>query len=38
MLADLRAKDLFGVAFADMIKRSADISRCGAYRFTLTRT
>ncbi|BAQ44341.1 DUF1643 domain-containing protein [Methylobacterium aquaticum] len=38
MAPDLLASDLFGVAFADTIKRSAALSRCGAYRFTLTRT
>lgn len=31
-------RDLFGVPFADTIARSANLSRCGAYRFTLTRT
>lgn len=30
--------DLFGVAFTDTIKRSADISRCGFFRWTLNRT
>ncbi|WP_018261576.1 DUF1643 domain-containing protein [Methylobacterium sp. WSM2598] len=38
MQADLHAKDLFGVRFTDTIARSATLSRCGAYRFTLTRT
>ncbi len=38
MRTDLHARDLFGVAFADTIKRSATISRCGTYRYTLTRT
>ncbi|GEP06858.1 DUF1643 domain-containing protein [Methylobacterium oxalidis] len=31
-------KDFFGVSFADMIQRAASLSRCGTYRFTLTRT
>lgn len=30
--------DLFGVPFADTIIRSADLSRCETYRWTLTRT
>lgn len=34
----MRAPDLFGVAFADTIKRSANLSPCGTYRWTLTRT
>ena len=34
----LATKDLFGVAFADTIQRAASLSRCGTYRFTLTRT
>lgn len=34
----LTAPDLFGVAFADTIKRSATISRCGSFRWKLTRT
>ncbi|MER2263543.1 DUF1643 domain-containing protein [Methylobacterium oxalidis] len=34
----LTDKDLFGVAFADTIQRAASLSRCGTYRFTLTRT
>ncbi|WP_407528371.1 DUF1643 domain-containing protein [Methylobacterium oryzisoli] len=38
MLTDLQTRDLFGVAFADTIKRSATLSRCGTYRYTLTRT
>ena len=34
----LATRDLFGVPFADTIARSASLSRCGAYRFSLTRT
>lgn len=34
----LAACDLFGVPFADTIARSADLSRCSLYRWTLTRT
>ena len=34
----LATRDLFGVPFADTIARSANLSRCGAYRFTLIRT
>jgi hypothetical protein len=34
----LATRDLFSVPFADTIARSANLSRCGAYRFTLTRT
>ncbi len=32
------AHDLFGHTFADTIARSADLSRCGTFRWTLTRT
>ncbi|GEP06464.1 DUF1643 domain-containing protein [Methylobacterium oxalidis] len=38
MPSALREKDLFGVAFTDTIQRAASLSRCGTYRFTLTRT
>ncbi|MGY2051919.1 DUF1643 domain-containing protein [Methylobacterium sp. JK268] len=38
MLTGLCAKELFGVSLADSIQRSANISRCGAYRYALTRT
>jgi hypothetical protein len=34
----LATRDLFGVPFADTIARWAILSRCGAYRFTLTQT
>jgi hypothetical protein len=33
----LATRDLFAVPFADTIARSANLSRCEAYRFTLTR-
>ena len=36
--AALSAQDLFGVPFADTIQRAADLSPCGTYRWTLTRT
>ncbi|AWN35743.1 DUF1643 domain-containing protein [Methylobacterium radiodurans] len=38
MIAILAATDLFGTPFADTIQRGADLSRCGLYRWTLTRT
>jgi hypothetical protein len=34
----LTTRNLFGVPFADTIARSANLSRCSAYRFALTRT
>ena len=33
----LQDRDLFGVRFSDTIARSAEISSCSAYRWTLTR-
>lgn len=36
--ASLAATDLFGTPFADTIQRGADLSRCGTFRWTLTRT
>ena len=36
--AAMAAPDLFGVPFADTIVRDADLSRCGSFRWTLTRT
>ena len=38
MMRAFAARDLFGVAFADTIQRSAEMSPCGTYRWTLTRT
>lgn len=34
----LNDRDLFGVVFADTVQRSATLSECGTYRWTLTRT
>ncbi|MEG9528259.1 MAG: DUF1643 domain-containing protein [Hyphomicrobiales bacterium] len=34
----LATRELLGVPFDDTIARSANLSRCGAHRFTLTRT
>ena len=36
--ASLATTDLFGVPFSDTIARSANLSRCGLFRWTLTRT
>jgi hypothetical protein len=33
----LADRDLFGTPFTDTIKRDADLSRCGLFRWTLTR-
>lgn len=38
MTLALAAPDLFGVPLADTITRDADLSRCGAFRWTLTRS
>src|SRR4051812_29487919 len=37
MTTTLATRDLFGVPFTDTIARSATLSQCGTYRWTLTR-
>lgn len=38
MLSQLSQRDLLGDQVADTIKRAADVSSCGSYRWTLVRT